>query len=128
MPRAPQAVIDLLNDYFGAMEAKDYERLRSYYADDITLTFANAPTVTGSEAVLALMVDLTGRLRSLKHTPIRVWQEDGGVVILEVLCTYHLNDDSVIEITACSIFTIADDRFADMRLYVDHTPVDAALA
>lgn len=25
MPRAPQSTIDLLNDYFDAMESKDYE-------------------------------------------------------------------------------------------------------
>jgi hypothetical protein len=40
---------------------------------------------------------------------------------------YHLSDGAVIEITACSIFVIADGRFADMRLYVDHAPVDAVL-
>ena len=53
MPRADQATIDLLTDYFDAMEAKDFDRLGSYYADDITLTFANAPTITGRDAMLA---------------------------------------------------------------------------
>jgi hypothetical protein len=46
MPQADQATIDLITDYFDAMEAKDHERLGSYYADNITLTFANAPTIT----------------------------------------------------------------------------------
>ena len=45
MPQADQATIDLLTDYFDAMEAKDFDRLSSYYADNITLTFANAPTI-----------------------------------------------------------------------------------
>ena len=44
MPQADQATIDLLTDYFDAMEAKDfYDRLSSDHADNITLTFANAP-------------------------------------------------------------------------------------
>ena len=47
MPRADQATIDLLTDYFQAMEVKDFDRLGAYYADDITQTFANAPTITG---------------------------------------------------------------------------------
>jgi ketosteroid isomerase-like protein len=47
MPRADQATLDLLTDYLDAMEAKDHERLGSYYADDITLTLANARTVAG---------------------------------------------------------------------------------
>ena len=52
MPQADQATIDLLTDYFDAMEAKDFERLGSYYADNITLTFANAPTITGRDTML----------------------------------------------------------------------------
>ena len=51
MPQADQGTIDLLTDYFDAMEAKDHERLGSYYADNITLTFANAPTITGRDAI-----------------------------------------------------------------------------
>jgi ketosteroid isomerase-like protein len=67
MPRADQATIDLLTDYFDAMEAKDHGRLGSYYADNITLTFANAPIVTGSDAVLAQMTTLLGKVKSLAH-------------------------------------------------------------
>ncbi len=33
MPRADQATIDLLTDYFDAREAKNFDRLGSYYAD-----------------------------------------------------------------------------------------------
>ena len=47
MARATQETIDLLNDYFGAMEVKDYGRLRSFYAEDVTLTFANHPPSPG---------------------------------------------------------------------------------
>jgi limonene-1,2-epoxide hydrolase len=127
MPRAAQSTISLLNDYFGAMESKDTERLGSYYADNITLTFANAPTITGRDAMLDRMVTLLGQVRSLAHRLINVWEEDGGVVILEVLSIWHLDDDSVIEITACSIFTIADHKFTDQRIYVDNAPVDKFL-
>ena len=33
MPRADQATVDLLTDYFQAMEVKDFDRLGGYYAD-----------------------------------------------------------------------------------------------
>ena len=62
MPRADQATIDLLTDYFHAMEVKDFDRLGAYYADDITQTFANAPTITGRDTMLARMVDLLGKV------------------------------------------------------------------
>ena len=73
------------------------------------------------------MVELAGELDRVEHRLLRVWREDDGVVVLEVRCIYHLNDGTVIEITACSIFSDRRLRFADMRLYVDHAPVDAVL-
>ena len=103
MPKADQATIDLLTDYFDAMETKNSARLGSYYADHITLTFANAPTTTGRDAVLEQMTTLLGKVKSLAHPLINVWQEDGGVVIFEVTSIWRLHDDSEVKINACSI-------------------------
>jgi ketosteroid isomerase-like protein len=122
MPRADQATIDLLTDYFDAMEAKDHGLLSSYYADNITLTFANAPIVTGSNAVLAQMTTLLGKVKSLAHPLINVWQEDGGVVIFEVTSIWRFHDDSEVKVNACSIFTLVDGQFTDQRIYVDNAP------
>src|SRR4051812_16272273 len=108
MPHADQATVDLLTNYFAAMQAKDRERIDSYYADEITLTFANAPTVTGREAVLAQMTTLLGKVESLAHPLINVWQEDDGVVVFEVASVWHFPDGAEATIKACSIFTIAD--------------------
>ena len=127
MPQADQATIDLLTDYFDAMEAKDFDRLGAYYAENITQTFANAPTITGSDTLLARMVDLLGKVKSLAHPLINVWQEDDGVTIVEVTSVWHFHDDTVIRINACSIFTIADGKFTDQRIYVDNAPVDSFL-
>ena len=127
MPQADQANIDLLTDYFDAMEVTDFDRLGAYYADDITQTFANAPTITGRDTMLARMVDLLGKVKSLAHPLINVWQEDDGVIIFEVTSVWHFHDDTVITIDACSIFSIADGKFTDQRIYVDNAPVDSFL-
>ncbi len=127
MPRADQATIDLLTDYFHAMEAKDFDRLGAYYADDITLTFANAQPSPATTAVLAQMTTLLGKVKSLAHPLINVWQEDDGVVIFEVTSIWRLHDDTEIKINACSIFTIVDGKFTDQRIYVDNAPVDPYL-
>jgi limonene-1,2-epoxide hydrolase len=127
MPRADRATIHLLTDYFDAMEVKDFDRLGDYYAENITQTFANASTITGREAVLARMVDLLDKVASLAHPLINVWQEDGGVIIFEVTSVWRFHDDTVIKISACSIFTVVDDRFTDQRIYVDNAPVDSLL-
>ena len=127
MPRADQATIDLLTDYFDAMQAKDLARLRSYYADNITQTFANAPTISGRDPMLARMIDLLGKVKSLAHPLINVWQEDDGVVIFEVTSVWRFHDDTEVKINACSIFTIVDGKFTDQRIYVDNAPVDSFL-
>ncbi len=127
MPRADQATIDLLTDYFDATQAKDFDRLSSYYADNITLTFANAPTITGRDAMLERMTILLGKVTWLAHPLINVWQEDGGVMIFEVTSIWRFHDDTEMKINACSIFTIVDGRFTDQRIYVDNAPVDPFL-
>ena len=128
MSQADQATINLLTDYFDAMEAKNFARLGAYYTDDITLAFANAPTVTGRQAVLSQMTSLLGKVTSLAHPLINIWQEDGGVVIFEVTSIWRLHDDTEIKINACSIFTLIDGKFSDQRIYVDNAPVDPFLS
>jgi ketosteroid isomerase-like protein len=128
MPGADQATIKLITDYFAAMEAKDLTRLGSYYDDSITFTFANAPTITGRDAVLAQMETLLDKVKTLAHPLINVWQEDDGVIIFEAASIWHVPDDTKLEINACSIFTQADGRFLDQRIYVDNAPIEQALA
>jgi ketosteroid isomerase-like protein len=128
MPHACQAIIDLLTEYFAAMQAKDIDRMRSYYSDDMTLTFANAPTVTGGEAVLAQMTTLLAKVESLAHPLINVWQEDDGVVVFEVASVWRFPDGAEATINACTIVTIADGKFTDQRIYVDNSPIDAYLS
>jgi ketosteroid isomerase-like protein len=127
MPRADQATIDLLTDYFQAMEVKDLDRLAGYYAENITQTFANAPTITGRDTMLSQIQGLLGNVKSLAHPLINVWQEDDGVVIFEVTSVWHFHDDTEVKINACSIFTIVDGKFTDQRIYVDNTPIDRYL-
>lgn len=128
MPRADPAAVDLLTDYFHAMQVKDLQRLGSYYAEGITRTFANAPTITGRTAVLNRMATLLDKVQSLAHRLTTVWQEGGGVVIFEVTSVWRFHDDSEMEINACSIFTLTDGTFTDQRIYVDNAPVEPFLA
>lgn len=128
MPRADQTTIDFITDYFAVMEAKDYARLGDYLATDVSLTFANAPTVTGKAVVQAQMAHIGGKVVSLAHPLVNVWREDDGVVIFEVDSVWRFPDGVETTIRACSIFTIADGAFTDMRIYVDNNPIDHYLA
>jgi ketosteroid isomerase-like protein len=128
MSRADKTTVDFLTEYFAVMEKKDYERLGDYYADDITLTFANAPTVTGKDLVLAQMSEIGGKIDSLAHPLVNVWQEEDGVVVFEVDSAWRFLDGVEVTIRACSIFTIADGKFTDQRIYVDNSPINSYLS
>jgi len=128
MARAAQPTIDFLREYFAVMEAKDYDRLGDYFADDIALTFANAPTVIGKDVVLAQMAAIGAKVDSLAHPLVNVWQEEDGVVVFEVDSVWRFPDGASATIRACSVFTIVDGRFTDQRIYVDNSPIEAYLA
>lgn len=123
MSQGDQITRNLLREYFAVMESKDYERLGDFYASDITLTFANAPTVRGKRAVLAQMAEIGGKVKSLAHPLVNVWQEEDGVVVFEVDSVWQFDDGFETTIRACSIFRISSGRFTDQRIYVDNSPI-----
>ncbi len=128
MSRADQSTIEFLTEYFAVMEAKDYDRLGHYFADDVTLTFANAPAVTGKDAVLAQLSAVGSKVDSLAHPLVNVWREEDGVVVFEVDSVWRFPDGFEKTIRACTIFTIVDGQIADQRIYVDNSPIDSYLA
>ena len=124
---ASQATRDLLVEYYAAMETNDPGRYGTYYADDMTLTFGNSPTVTGREAIVEAFVSVPGRVRSLHHDLTNVWEQADGVVVYESTATWNLFDGTAVIINACTILTITAGKFADQRIYVDNAPLAAAL-
>ena len=125
--RASQATIDLLNEYYAAMESNDPQRYGSYYADDMTLTFGNSPTIKGRENVLAAFAEVLDRVRSLHHDLVNVWEVDSGVVVYESVGEWRLHDGTKVSIGAATVVTLVDGKFVDQRIYVDNAPVAAAL-
>lgn len=124
---ASQATIGLLNEYYGAMESNDPRRYGTYYADDMTLTFANSPMIKGRDNVVAAFAEVLNRVRSLHHDLVNVWEQDGGVVVYESVGVWNLFDGRKISINACTVLTVVGGKFVDQRIYVDNAPVFAAL-
>ena len=124
---ASQATRELLVEYYAAMESNDPRRYGVYYADDMRLTFANSPTITGRDAIVAAFAEVLGRVRSLHHDLVNVWEQPDGVIVYESVGTWNLFDDTQVSINACTVVSVADGRFTDQRIYVDNAPLVAAL-
>ena len=71
---------------------------------------------------------MLGKVRSLHHDLVNVWEQDDGVILYESVGVWNLFDGRRISINACTVLTVADGKFTDQRIYVDNAPVDAALA
>ena len=125
---ASQATLDLLTEYYAAMETNDPSRYSTYYADDMTLTFGNSPTITGRQNVIAAFAQVLGKVRSLHHDLVNVWEQRDGVILYESVGVWNLLDGTKIAINACTVLTVADGKFTDQRIYVDNAPVEVALA
>jgi ketosteroid isomerase-like protein len=123
--RASEQTIQLLNDYYAAIEANRPEDYSRYYADDMTLTFANNPTIKGRDHAVAAFSATLDRVQSLAHELVNVWEEEDGVVIFETIGTWTLHDGTRIPVNAVGIFTVVDGRFTDQRITVDNSPVFA---
>jgi ketosteroid isomerase-like protein len=119
---------DLLTAYYAAMEGGDPAKFGSYYADDMTLTFGNSPTITGRQNVIDTMTTVLGTVRSLHHDLVHLWEVGNDVVVYESVGVWNLWDGQQVAIPACTVLTIVGAKFTDQRIYVDNAPVDAALA
>jgi ketosteroid isomerase-like protein len=126
--RASESTIELLTTYYAAIEAKDTARYSGYYAADMTTTFANSPRIESAEAFVTTLSGLLEQIESLHHDVIAAWEEDDGVVIFESVSTWSLLDGTSLSIPACSVCRMVDGKFTDQRIYVDNTPLFAALS
>ena len=125
--RATAETVRLLTDYYAAMEANDPREFGSYYAEDMTLTFGNAPEIKGRENVISAFREALDEVASLGHDLVNAWEEDGGVVFFESIGRWTLRSGPVVEIKAASKITIVEGKFTDQRIYVDNAPVFEAL-
>ncbi|OZE37570.1 MULTISPECIES: nuclear transport factor 2 family protein [unclassified Rhodococcus (in: high G+C Gram-positive bacteria)] len=125
--RATSDTIDLLTEYYTAMQKNDPRQFAKYYAENMTLTFGNSPEIVGRENVVSAFSAALDRVESLAHDLVNAWEEDGGVVFFESLGRWTLRGGEVVEIKAASRITIVDGKFVDQRIYVDNAPVDEAL-
>ena len=126
-PAAKERVSRFLESYFAAMETNEPALYSAYYADNIQLVFGNEAPISGRDAVVEAFDSVLGRVRSLHHDLVNVWTGSDGVVIFESIGSWHLVGGRSVSVPACSVFTIHDDLFTDLRIYVDNAPVFAAL-
>jgi ketosteroid isomerase-like protein len=107
-------------EYFEAADSLDLERLLAQHTDDVQLTFANYPTVTGKERFGEAIGGLWSRIKRMSHSMSGAWSlEEGKVGIAEAIVTYTRKDDSLFSVKACTVLRRRDGKVADIRIHAD---------
>lgn len=140
MTTAVTSVRELGEHYYRLVDTLDPDRLAEACAlmtEDVRLTFANAPSVTGREAAAQSIQVVLDRCTGIEHTVtslIEAVRADGSIdFALELRIHYDLKNGGTVVIPGSVFGTVrqvdTEDgpalRFTEQRLYGDLTDVFA---
>jgi ketosteroid isomerase-like protein len=134
---AAQSSAELVKSYVAAAQTarttqadSDFEHLRSFLADDVTVRMASPWTDSPWRTVLTSADDLIARL----HAPINQGSslttetvnlvEAGGEVLVEQISTVRRADQSHVSMV-CHIFSVVGDRITAIRTYRNDLDIPA---
>jgi Acetylaranotin biosynthesis cluster protein L/SnoaL-like domain len=107
-------------EFFRVADSRDLPRFLALHTDDVQLTVANYPTVTGKEALATSIGGLWSRLQGMSHSVAAAWSLHGDTVgIAETLCMYTRLDGSTLTVRPCTVLRRRGELICDMRIYVD---------
>ncbi|WP_040790425.1 nuclear transport factor 2 family protein [Nocardia paucivorans] len=140
MTTAITSVQELSEHYYELIDTLEPDRLAQACAlmtEDVRLTFANAPTVTGREAAAGSIQVVLDRCTGIKHTVLSRLESpraDGTIdFALEIRIHYNLKNGRTVDIPGSVFGTVREVdtangpqlRFTEQRLYGDLTDVFA---
>jgi limonene-1,2-epoxide hydrolase len=110
-----------LYEAFNAVEAMDL------FAPDGSYRFGNFPPAVGSEQIRAAAA--SSHLDFIKSAKFNITEllEFGNVVVCEMEIEYVKTDDSILKLPCTDVFRFENGLIKDMRIYMDATPLFAAM-
>jgi ketosteroid isomerase-like protein len=107
-----------LEAYYSALDGGRYEEAAPHFAADVLTRYPNGAELTGRDALMAVTEKSLGRLASIRHRVLSVWEEDDEI-IFELAIAYARKDGATIERTGVGIFAMRDELIREQRLFVD---------
>lgn len=122
--RASSETLDVINGYYGRMDAGDLAGCERYFAPDATLQIAHFPTIEGWPMIERIVGNglANPAVKSITHEVRNAWDEEDGIVIFEVHAHYEMTDGREIVVPGVVIAEIADGRFRSQRIAADLSP------
>jgi Domain of unknown function (DUF1857)/SnoaL-like domain len=107
-------------EFFRVADSLDMERFLALHTDDVQLSVANHPTMSGKEGLKAAIGGLWGHLKAMSHSVSGAWSlHEGRMGIAESICMYTRRDDTTYTVRPCTTLRRRDGKICDLRIHVD---------
>jgi ketosteroid isomerase-like protein len=128
------AAVDLQNEFrtdrawwerlFATIDVGDAAGFVEFLTPDAQFRFNNALAVTGSAAIHAAVVGLTGAIASSRHELLGTWRGT-MTAVCEGVVTYTRRDGSVLRVPFVNVLELCGERIACYRFYIDNSALFA---
>jgi hypothetical protein len=107
-------------EFYRVADSLDMERFLALHTDDVSVTVANYPTVTGKSGLRNAIGGIWKQLKAMSHSISGAWSlHDGTVGIAESLCMYTRLDETTHVIRPCTILRRQGSLISDLRIGAD---------
>ncbi len=113
---------DLIRRYYALLDAGEYASAARCFTEDAVIQIAHHQPIRGRAAIEKVTEAGLRHVEAIEHEVLRTWQEDGGVVIFEVVAHYTFPDGRTADVPGIVVGLLDGGLFAEQRIYADLTP------
>lgn len=107
---------------FAVIDAGDAAGFVALLTPDAQFRFGNAPTLVGTEAILAAVTGFFASIASCRHRLIHTFSGSAGVACEgEVIYTRH--DGTDVAVPFANVFELSGTLISAYRIYIDNSPL-----
>ncbi len=121
--RADERLREWIRAYYTALDERRYDDAMAQFTADASIHVAHNPPVRGRDAIARAMRAGIERVGSIRHELGEAWEEEGGLLIFEVVAHYELADGRRVAVPGIVVARVRDGKFAEQRVYADLSPV-----
>lgn len=117
--------VDIVADIYAEVDRLDPEAYANCFTPDGKLTFGNADTIIGREAITEAFRPTLALLESMRHEVVDAWRQDDRIVA-QLTVNYVLKNGRRLALPAVTISRLEGDLIAENQTYIDMGPIFAA--
>jgi limonene-1,2-epoxide hydrolase/alkylhydroperoxidase/carboxymuconolactone decarboxylase family protein YurZ/catechol 2,3-dioxygenase-like lactoylglutathione lyase family enzyme len=122
LEKLPGQNADLVKRLFSRGEAFDAAGFVTFFTDNPVYQFGNFDVCFDKQSIKQSADNFFSQIDAVYHE-IKMMQEVGDVVFVEMDVLYWRKDGSMISLPCCDIFRVEGDKFSELRIFMDVNPV-----